>query len=269
MGLSRIGTARAAGAVLLAAILAGAIAAPVLPLPDPLRQDLARALAPPGPDGLLGTDQLGRSLLARAVFGARNSLGIATAATAATTCLGGLLGVAGAMAPRAVRAAVSLAADTALALPAFLGALLIAGALPAGVDGLVVAVAATSWGEPCRVALLAARHAAGASHVEAARLAGLPRASIAVRLVAPAVLQPLAGIAGLMVGQAVLTVAGLGFLGVGLRPPTPEWGAMIVDGLPYWEEVPLLVAVPAAAIVCTAASVFLLASPRVRGRAAA
>ena len=264
----RTGTARGVGGLLLAAMLAVVVAAPVLPLADPLHQDLLQALAPPMTGMVLGADQLGRSLAARVVFGGRNSLGIAAAATLLAVGGGGLVGVAGAVSARPIRAAVLLLADTALALPAFLAALLIAGALPAGPSGLVAAVAATSWGEPCRVGLLTARHAAAASYVQAARLAGLAPATVVLRLVVPPVVQALAGIAGLMVGQAVLVVAGLGFLGVGLRPPAPEWGAMIVDGLPYLDEAPLLVAVPAAAIVCTAVSLFLLASPRLPPRAA-
>lgn len=262
MSLWRVGPGRLLGALLLAVMLLTAAIAPALPLADPLRQDLGRGLEPPGAGMALGTDHLGRSLAARLVFGARTSVGIALAATLVAVVLGGAVGVLGAVAPSPVRGAVLLVADTALALPGFLAALLIAGALPSGFGGLVVAIAATHWGEPCRVGLLAARRAVGAPHVEAARLAGLPRVSIALRLVAPAVLSPLAGIAGLMVGQAVLIVAGLGFLGVGLRPPTPEWGAMIVDGLPYLDEAPLLVAAPALAIVCTTVSVFLLVAPR-------
>lgn len=249
------------GLLLLALILAGAVLGPRLVAADPLRQDLSRALAPPGWDEPLGRDHLGRSVTARLVHGTRHSLGIAAASVTVAVAVGGALGIAAAMLGGAAGGAVRLLVDTALALPPFLTALLIAGTLAPGPLGLGLVIAGTTWVEPCRVGLLAAMRARGAQHVEAARLAGLPFWSIAARLVAPALPGPLASVAGLMFGQAVLTIAGLGFLGLGLRPPAPEWGAMIVDALPYAEEAPLLVAAPAAAIVAAVAALFLVTGP--------
>jgi ABC-type dipeptide/oligopeptide/nickel transport system permease subunit len=84
---------------------------------------------------------------------------------------------------------------------------------------------------------------------------------IAARLIAPPLAGPIASVAGLMFGQAILSVAALGFLGLGLRPPVPEWGAMIVDALPYIDEAPVLLLVPAAAIILTVSALFLATGP--------
>lgn len=237
------------------------IAAPALLPSDPLRQSLADALAPPGTDHLLGTDHLGRSLLARLVAGARYSLGIAAIAVAAALLVGGLLGVVGAMAGAVVRRATATLIDVTIALPAFLVALLLAGTTRPGAAGLGLVIAATAWVEPARVAFLTTRQALDAPAVEAARLAGLPSGAVATRLVLPALAGPFASLGGLMFGQAILTVATLGFLGLGLRPPTPEWGAMIVDALPYVAEAPLLLIAPALAITATVAALFLVTTP--------
>jgi peptide/nickel transport system permease protein len=93
-------------------------------------------------------------------------------------------------------------------------------------------------------------------------LIGLPRGTIAVRLILPTVLAPLSGVAGLLFGQAILSIAALGFLGLGLRPPTPEWGAMILDSLPYLQEAPLLFVAPSACIALIVAGLLLTTGPR-------
>lgn len=258
---------RAVGAGVLAAVVAAAVFGPALLDVDPARQALSLALTPPGGSFLLGADHLGRSELARVLSGARLSLGVAGAAVAFAVVVGGGLGVAGASLGAGAASVVRLLCDTVLAVPNFLVVLLVASLFRPGPAGLAMAVGVTIWAEPCRVSLLVAERAMAAPWVQAARLAGLPRWQVAMRLVAPGLAGPMASVAGLMLGQAVLTVAALGFLGLGLRPPVPEWGAMIVDALPYLEEAPALLLVPAGGIMLTVTSLFLLtgAGRRVSG----
>lgn len=252
---------RATGLALLAAVLLAAAAGPGLVTADPAGQSQSQALTPPGQDFLLGSDHLGRSELARVLNGARLSLLIAGGAVALAVLAGSALAVLAALAGGPAALAVRVLCDTALALPNFLAVLLVASLFQPGPAGIACAIAATVWVEPCRVALLTAEAAARAPWVQAARLAGLSRTQVALRLVAPALAGPLAAVAGLMFGQAVLTVAALGFLGLGLRPPMPEWGAMIVDALPYIDEAPGLLLVPAGAIILTVSALFLASGP--------
>ena len=254
-------TGRSFGRAILLLLLLIAAIGPTLVDTDPARQSLSQALMPPGSRFLLGSDHLGRSELARVLTGARLSLSVAGGAVIFAVSLGGLLGILGASLGGAMASAVRLLCDTALALPNFLAVLLVASLFEAGPIGLAAAIGLTIWAEPCRVALLTAERAAAASWVQAARLAGLSRGQIAMRLIAPALIAPISSVAGLMFGQAILSVAALGFLGLGLRPPVPEWGAMIVDALPYIDEAPILLLVPAAAIIVTVSALFLATGP--------
>lgn len=258
--------ARTGARLVLLALVAAALAGPALIPADPARQDLAAALTPPGGDFLLGADHLGRSELARLVAGARLSLSLASAAVALAVSAGTLLGLLGASLGGGAARWVRLACDTALALPNFLAVLLVSSLFRPGPTGIALALGVTMWAEPCRVALLTAERAAGAPWVQAARLAGLTRGRIARRLIAPSLAGPLASVAGLMFGQTILSLAALGFLGLGLRPPTPEWGAMIVDALPYIDEAPVLLLAPAGAIMLTVSALFLAGGAGGRAR---
>lgn len=251
---------RLVGWLLLAGIVLAATFGPPLSA-DPTEQSLVLALAPPGAEFLLGSDHLGRSELARVLAGARLSLLTAGTAVLLAVGIGGLLGLAAAALGGIWAGAVRLACDTALALPSFLAILLLASLFSSTGLGLVLAIAATTWPEPCRVALLTAEEAAHQPWVQAARLAGAPRLRVATRLIAPPICAPLATVAGLMFGHTILSVAALGFLGLGIRPPQPEWGAMIVDALPYIGEAPGLLVFPAGAIAVTVTAVFLVTGP--------
>ncbi len=250
---------------LLALIGAVALLAPALLTADPLRQTLVDALLPPSAAYVLGTDHLGRSVLARLLHGAGYSLGIAACSVAVSVMIGGSLGVAAAMIGGLVGRAIGAVVNAALALPAFLVALLVAGSFAPGPLGLGIVIVATTWVEPCRVGLLTTTRGLRAAHVEAARLAGLSWSSVTGRLILPTLCGPLASLGGLMLGQAILTIASLGFLGLGLRPPTPEWGAMIADALPHAADQPLLVAIPALAIMVTVGLLFVATGPADHG----
>ncbi len=248
-------------AILGCGVLAMALG-PLVVTADPLRQDLARALSPPGWPFPLGSDALGRDAAARLLHGARLSLSIAASSVLTASLAGTLLGLLAAAVGGWVALAVRMAADTALALPNFLLVILIVALTTPGPLGIGMALAATLWVEPCRVVLLTAEQASRSTPVEAARLIGLPRRTIVMRLILPTVLATLTGVVGLQFGQAILSIAALGFLGLGLRPPTPEWGAMILDALPYLQEAPLLFVAPAACIALTVAGLLLATGPR-------
>ncbi len=236
-----------------------AFAGPLLLRADPLRQDLMAAMTPPGPVWLLGTDDLGRSLLARTVHAAGLSIGLAFGAVALAWGTGVLLGLLGAWRGGWAERAVLRGADTAMAFPGLLLTLLIAGLFGGGLTALVLGVAAAQLPHACRIAHAQAAGVVMRPHVQASRLAGLGAAAILVKDVLPPMLPQLLMQASLAVGGAVLTIAALGFLGIGLAPPTPEWGTMIAEAAPFIAEAPWMTLVPATLLVATVLGLNLLA----------
>ncbi|MFF2011902.1 ABC transporter permease subunit [Streptomyces sp. NPDC058195] len=243
----------AAGAVLLAAFLVAVTVAGLLR--DPLHVDAAARLASPSAAHPLGTDSLGRDVLARLGHGAARTVLTALAVCAVTLLLGLLLG--------AVRAGALT--ESANALPAILAGLVVAGLAGPGPWGAALAVTAVAWAPlAAHTAALYAQEKA-APHVAAARAAGAGPRHVARRHLLPAVLPPVLRHAVLRVPAVALALASLGFLGLGAQPPAPEWGRMLAENLPYAERAPWSVLAPAAALAALGA-LAVLTTAAVRGR---
>jgi peptide/nickel transport system permease protein len=151
------------------------------------------------------------------------------------------------------------AADTLLALPGLLLTLMVAGLFGGGMVALVAGVAVAQLPVALRMSRALAAGILARPFVQAARLAGLPVPGLLLRDVAPLVLPQLATQAALSVSQAVLGIAALGFLGIGVHPPTPEWGTMIADAVPYLAEAPWAALAPAGLLVTSVLGLVLLA----------
>jgi len=244
------------GACVLIAIAFAATVAPELGS-NPYDQDLVRVAEAPSLDYWLGTDHLGRDTAVRLAMGARYSLGIATAAMGLALLIATPLGVLGGTI-RPLGVVVRWVIDVVQSIPGFLITFLIATSLAIGPVAIVVAIALTAWVEPCRLILLTTEAAVRGTYVEAARLVGLPTKFVVGRLVLPTILPALASVIGIAFAHAILAIATLGFLGIGLRPPTPEWGTMIADGMPYIHEAPQMILLPALAILATVLGFLLL-----------
>lgn len=273
MGVPRT-TARSrsswAGLALLLVVAAVAALGPFLPGPDPAAQDLLHVVEPPGAAHLLGTDNLGRDVLARLLHGAPRSLGIAVLCVGVATVLGVSLGLAAACAGGFGDALIMRLADLMLAFPGILLALLLAGFMGGGVVPMLVGIKLTLWPQFARMTRAIAVGVLAEPHVEAARLAGFRPAAILRRHVLPPVLRQVTTLATLGVGSAIMSISALGFLGLGLQPPTPEWGAMISELLPYLSEAPVQMTAPCVAIFlsvlgCTLAGEALTGIARRRG----
>jgi ABC-type dipeptide/oligopeptide/nickel transport system permease subunit len=247
-----------AGLGLAAGIAAFAVLGPFVVQADPDQQSLAAALTPPGEAYWLGADHVGRSLLARLAHGAWRSLGLAIFCVAAAGAVGVLAGLASAWRGGWVEIAVMRGADLVMAFPGLLLALLLAGLLGGGAGPLALGLTISQWPQFARVTRAAAASALTRPHVEAAALAGHSGWFILTRHVLPPLLPQIAAIASLSVGTAVLSIASLGFLGIGLQAPTAEWGAMVNETLPYHEEAPLLVWAPSLAIFVSVLALHLL-----------
>jgi peptide/nickel transport system permease protein len=241
-------TLRACGLGLLLAWLAAAIAGASLDL-GPERTDLDRLFAAPSfADAWLGRDELGRSVLARLIDGARRSAAIVLFVVPATACLGTLLGLSAAWFGGAWRALVQYLIDVWLAFPGLLAAITLAGVLGAGLHSVAIALVATGWTGFARIALLVGEGLVRREHVAAARCLGCPGHLILWRHVLPFLGGPLGvqvrlAVAGVLVGEASLS-----FLGLGVQPPAASWGAMIRSGSPYLVLAPHLVLIPGATL---------------------
>jgi ABC-type dipeptide/oligopeptide/nickel transport system permease subunit len=236
------------GLAVLVALVGASLAAPLLTRFDPERQSLAQALRPPSAEHPLGTDHLGRDLLARLLYGGRLSLLIGFLAVALGLAVGVPLGAISGFRGGFTDLAVQRVADVLLSFPGFLLALALVAMLGVGLQNVVVAVgvgAVPSFIRLVRASVLAIREQ---PYVEAARALGQRQAPIVFRHVLPNALAPVIVQATLNLGSAILVAAGLGFLGLGVQPPTAEWGAMLGEGRQYIFRAPALTTYPGLAI---------------------
>ncbi len=197
---------------------------------DPLASDTAAALQPPSLRHWFGTDQLGRDIFSRVVVATRLDFGIAIASVALVFLMGGLAGVAAGFFGGWTDRVVSRIADTIMAFPLFVLAMGIVAALGNNVVNIVIATAVVNFPLYARVARAEANVRRETGFVEAARLSGNSEGQILVLQVLPNVLPILVVQMSLTMGYAILNAAGLSFIGLGVRPPTAEWGIMVAEG---------------------------------------
>jgi peptide/nickel transport system permease protein len=235
------------GAIVLAIALV-ALAAPLLAPANPDATDLGARLMPPGGTHLLGTDELGRDILSRLIWGARVTLGIVAMVGVVTAPIGLVLGAAAGYLGGPIEAALMRVTDVFLALPRLILALAFVAALGPGIGNAVLAIAIVAWPPYARVARAETLVLRRAEFIEAARLAGASRRRIVLRHILPLCLPSVIVRLSLDLAGVVLIAAGLGFLGLGAQPPTPEWGAMIAAGRHYMLDHWWVAAMPGIAI---------------------
>jgi ABC-type dipeptide/oligopeptide/nickel transport system permease subunit len=251
--LRRAARARLAplGAVVLAAALVVAVAAPVLAPYDPFQQDLGNALARPGHAHLLGTDNVGRDVLSRVIWGTRVSLlaGFASVAIAALT--GSLLGLLAGYSGGRVDGLVMRLMDAVLSFPPLVLALALGAVLGAGLTGVLIALGVVYTPTFARLMRGQVLTVKARDYVEAARALGASGWWIARHHVLPNAATPIVVQASLSVAFAILAEASLSFLGLGIQPPGASWGGMINAGRGYLQQAPWLVFGPGAALFVT------------------
>ncbi len=237
-----------AALVLVAAVLA-ALLAPWLPLADPDVVDTPNRLRPPLAAGhALGTDEFGRDLLARLVWGARVSLTAGVAAAAAAMLVGVTLGVLGGFYTGWVEAVVMRLTDILMAFPYVLLAIAIVAGLGPGLRNAMVAIAIVGFPIYTRLVRGVVLSLREREFVEAARALGASDAVILRRHVLPHLLSPVIVAFSLDVGAKILATAGLSFLGLGTQPPTADWGSMLATGRTFVILSPHVVLLPGLAI---------------------
>jgi peptide/nickel transport system permease protein len=242
-----------AGASFLAFLVLLALVGPLL-LPDPFRQfDLIElANAPPNADHPFGTDQLSRDVLSRVVSGARVSLAVAAIAVALSVTLGAGVGLVAGYWGGAVDATLMRLVDGALAVPRLFLLLLVL-AVPERVPllALILLIGTTGWFATSRLVRAEVLRLREETFVHAAEALGASRRRIIFRHLLVNAAGPLLVAATLGVGDVILLEAGLSFLGLGVQPPTPSWGGMILDARPVLEAAPWVGIFPGIAITLT------------------
>lgn len=219
--------------VLLAIIVAMALLGPWVVPYDPVATAPPARLQPPSAAHLFGTDQLGRDVFSRVIVSAGVDLGIAFTAVIATLFIGTALGAAAGWAGGWTDRIVSRLMDTIMAFPLFVLAVGIAAALGNSVSTVVIATVIVNLPLYARQTRMEVSRRRDAAYVEAAKLAGIGPVAIVALHILPNLAPPLMVQASLNTGWAILNAAGLSFLGLGIRPPDPEWGIMVSEGAGY------------------------------------
>ncbi len=231
------------------AIAALAVLAPILPIPDPNAIKSIQRLLPPGSPGhLLGTDELGRDLLSRMIWGARLSLLAGFGAAGLSLAVGGAIGLVAGFLGRWVDSVLMRSTDVVLAFPSILLAIGVVAALGPGLTNAMIAVAVAGFPLYARVVRGSVLSVRELDFVEAARSIGVSQFGIVTRHILPNILAPIIVAFSLDVGLKIVVTASLSFLGLGAQPPTAEWGNMIASGRNYVRTAAHLVMIPGSAI---------------------
>jgi len=239
------------GAIIVTGLAFIAIIGPVLTPYDPAAQNLSLRLQPPSRGHPLGTDQFGRDMLTRLIYGARFSLGIALAVTVIRVVVGTAVGLIAGYAGGWTDEVLMRIVDIQLAFPGLVLALVVAGILGPSLRNVLIALAVVGWATYARVVRGSVLSVKEREYVDAARLAGTPRRRLFGRHLLPNIINPVIVIATLNLGTVVLSTAGLSFIGLGAQPPTPEWGTMLAGGREYLRQAWWIVNAPGIAIALT------------------
>lgn len=255
--LSRNPMAMTGGAIVLLLILI-ALAAPVVAPYDPLQQNFQEALVPPSSSHLFGTDDVGRDLFSRVVYGARISLRVGLVAVAIGGGIGALLGILAGFYAGFVDTIIMRLMDVLLAFPGLLLALAIVAILGPGLFNVMIAVGIGNVPVFTRMMRASALSVRERDYVLAARSIGCNDARVMLRYILPNAIAPVIVLATLGVATAILAAAGLSFIGVGAQPPTPEWGAILTLARQYLERAWWSTFFPGLAIMITVLAINML-----------
>jgi peptide/nickel transport system permease protein len=250
--------AAVAGGVMLLVYLAAALLAPLLVHGDAAAPNLSMALETPSPQEPLGTDELGRSILGRIIYGARVSLLIAVGVVALGLFIGVPLGLVSGYFGGKIDFGIQRATDALLAFPGFLLALAFVSVLGAGIKNTMISIGISMVPQYIRLVRACVLTVKEEVYVEAARAAGTRDGMILWRHILPNVMVPITVQTSLSMGTAILFAAGLGFLGIGVQPPTPEWGTMLGSARNYLFHAPHVATFPGLAIFLAVLSFNLL-----------
>ncbi|AIC30800.1 dipeptide ABC transporter permease protein DppC 4 (plasmid) [Rhizobium etli bv. mimosae str. IE4771] len=237
-----------AGLVIIVLLIVVATAAPLLTSYDPIVQDMAGRLAPPSAEHWLGTDNFGRDVFARVIYGARTTLYIIMLVTIIVAPLGLLIGTFSGYFGGIVDEILMRITDIFLSFPGLVLALGFAAALGPGITNAIIAISLTAWPPIARLARAETLSLRKADYIAAVRLQGATSIAIITRHILPMCIPSVIVRVTLNMAGIIITAAGLGFLGLGAQPPWPEWGSMAASGREFMLDSPWVIAAPGIAI---------------------
>jgi ABC-type dipeptide/oligopeptide/nickel transport system permease subunit len=232
------------GIIIIAAILAMAIFAPFLAPYDPNKQSLYKVLKGPSKTHWLGTDNLGRDLLSRVIYGARVSMYVGLVATAFSALIGILIGLIAGFRGGMIDNVIMRITDTFMCFPFLIFVLAMAAALGPGINNVILSICFLGWTGFARIVRGQVLLVRELPYIEAARAVGMSRSRIMFKHVLPNCLAPVIVAASITIGAAILTESSTAFLGLGVQPPTASWGKELRVGYTYLERVPLFSIAP-------------------------
>jgi peptide/nickel transport system permease protein len=239
------------GLVILAVVSLCAILAGVISPYDPLKQDYLAIAQPPSAAHWLGTDDLGRDVLSRIIYGSRVSLQVGAISVAFAVTVGALLGLVAGYVGGIVDDVIMRFVDAVQAFPGLILALGLTAALGPSIRNVMIAIGFISSPTIARLTRAQTLSVRETEYIAAARVSGAKPTTIVARHIWPNVIAPIIVQATLLVATAIVTEASLSFLGVGVQPPTPSWGSMLRTGSQYLEVAPWLAFAPGVAIFLT------------------
>ncbi|MES5097999.1 ABC transporter permease [Agrobacterium sp. BA1120] len=246
------------GLLVLAILILAAVFAPLIATHDPYVQDLTNVLKAPGDGHFFGTDELGRDIFSRLVFGARITLTIIFLVSIVVGPIGLIIGTASGYLGGKFDTVMMRITDIFLSFPSLILSLAFVAALGPSLNNAIIAIALTSWPPIARLARAEAMTFRNADYIAAARLQGASPMRIIVKSIMPMCLPSVLIRLTLNMATVILTAAGLGFLGLGAQPPLPEWGAMIATGRRYMLDNWWLVTFPGVSILSVSLAFNLL-----------
>lgn len=261
------------GSMIVLIMIGVAVSAAVIAPYDPIKQSFKIQLQPPSPSHLLGTDEFGRDILSRIIYGSRWALLAGLLADSIALVLGVIIGVLGGFYGGKVDAVIVWVTDVMLAFPYLLLAMIVVAVFGPGLINAMIAIGIVYVPQYARLVRGTVLSLKEKEFIEAARCLGVPAYRIMFRHILPNCVAPIIVMATLAIGWAIVQTAGLSFLGLGAQPPTPEWGAMLSGGRNYMLSAWWIATFPGLAIVVTVIGFNLLGDglrdvldPYLRGR---
>ncbi|HHZ04056.1 MAG TPA: ABC transporter permease [Acetomicrobium hydrogeniformans] len=221
------------GTVLVAFFILIAIFAPLIAPYDPIEVDLSGTLLPPSSEHIFGTDQFGRDIFSRVVYGARIEVGIILLVTVISGTIGLAVGITAGYFGGVIDDVLMRITDVFLSFPNLILAMALSAMLGRGVFNAIIAISLVGWTIIARLARAESMKVKSLPYIEAIRALGASNIRILLLHILPMCMSPVLVQLSLRMGSIILTAAGLGFLGLGAQPPTPEWGAIVSDGRSY------------------------------------
>lgn len=237
------------GFIMLAILLAGALLAGKLSGFEFDAIDMENALLAPGGSHLLGTDQYGRDLFTRILFGARIALKVGILAVVIECAIGVTLGLLAGYFGGMVERAILFVTDLTWAIPPVILAMAIVTVLGPSLNNVIISIAIVSWAQFTRIARAKTLSLKELPYIEAAKSIGESDASILIRYILPNIAPAVIVLCTLALPLAIISTTALGFLGLGAQPPSPDWGVMLSEGISYIEEASWLSIFPGLGIV--------------------